>query len=118
MAESAQEHLLNHLRDTHAVELQALRQFARAAQGREDEEEPAQAAQEILEQKRQTAEKLAETFDRAAEQLMEDADGDALLLSHLSDVHGIEQQSMQLIRIGIETAGEDEQLKSTYCSHL
>ncbi|MFL5822062.1 MAG: DUF892 family protein [Solirubrobacteraceae bacterium] len=37
MAESPEEHLLNHLRDAHAVELQAVRQLERAAKRRDEE---------------------------------------------------------------------------------
>jgi ferritin-like metal-binding protein YciE len=232
MGESAQEHLLTHLRDAHAVEVQAIRQLERVAQGPDgegedlyrehleqsraheqkvrelvearghepspiedktlrggavglrqmadvaldtpvkramnlfalehleiatygllaeiaratDDEEVADEAERILREEQAAAEKIEGTFDRAVERLIESSkdegsaeheDGDpggsaanaeaegeeprgdhALLLSHLRDVHGLEMQSLQLLRIGLEEVCEDDELENMYREHL
>jgi ferritin-like metal-binding protein YciE len=61
MADAAQEHLLNHLRDVHAVELQALRQLARAVQ--RPEEEISSLYEEQLEQTREHEQRIAELVE-------------------------------------------------------
>jgi ferritin-like metal-binding protein YciE len=216
MAESDQEHLLNQLRDAHAIEIQALRQLERAAQaggegaslyeehleqtqeheqklrelvdarGHEpspiedktlrggaiglrqladvpldtpvktamnlyalehleiatygllaelaralDDDEVAQGAEQILDEEEAAAEKVEATFDQAVEQLIErarqdreeeqkkDEDGDSeLLLAHLRDVHALEQQSLALLRIGLEELEQDDELERIYREHL
>jgi ferritin-like metal-binding protein YciE len=208
MAESSNEHLINHLRAVHAIEVHAIRQLERAVQrrdeelqsvyephleesrkhdeklrelvegqGREvtaiedktlhgrsiglrqladialdtpvklamnlfavehleiaayellaeiaratDDDDVARVAEEILKQERAAAEKVEQTFDQAVESLMEGATDDSsreeLLVSHLRDVHALEQQSLQLLRTAIEEVCEDEQLAQTYREHL
>lgn len=61
MAESAQEHLLNHLRDVHALELHATRQLERATRRRD--EQTASLYQEHLDQSRQHEEKVKELVE-------------------------------------------------------
>jgi ferritin-like metal-binding protein YciE len=208
MAESSNEHLVNHLRAVHAIEVHAIRQLERAVQrrdeqlqsvyephleesrthdeklrelveghGREvtaiedktlhgrsiglrqladialdtpvkltmnlfavehleiaayellveiaratDDDDAVRVAEEILEQERAAAEQVEQTFDRAVESLMEgssdDSSSEELLVSHLRDVHALEQQSLQLLRTAIEDVCEDEQLVNTYREHL
>lgn len=205
MADAAQEHLLNHLRDVHAVELHSARQLKRAASGPDeesrtvysehleqtedhekriselveshghspspeedktlrggavgirqladipldtaanvamnlyalehleiaayellgevaraaDDQDSAKAAEEIVEDERQAAEKIASTFDRAAQLVLEnEEDKEALLLAHLNEIHALEQQSQQLLRIACEEVCQDEELKRPYQEHL
>jgi ferritin-like metal-binding protein YciE len=236
MAESDQEHLVNQLRDAHAIEVQALRQLERAAQGSSDEDgdvyrdhleqtkgheqkvrelvearghepspiedktlrggaiglrqladvpldtpvktamnlyalehleiatygllaqtahavddgEVAEEAERILEEEEAAAERVEGTFDRAVELVLErsseddadssDDDADSsddeadssddeaeqdtgdpqarLLLAHLRDVHALEEQSLSLLRIGLEELDHDDELEQLYREHL
>lgn len=59
MTDAAQEHLVQHLRDVHALEEQALRQLERAVELSEDEE-LANAYREHLEQTREHEQKITE----------------------------------------------------------
>ncbi len=61
MADAAQEHLLNHLRDVHAIELQALRQLGRAVQ--RPEEEISSLYEEHLEQTREHEQRIGELVE-------------------------------------------------------
>src|SRR5947199_8157226 len=66
MAESPQEHLLNHLRDLHAVVLHACRQYERAA-GRRDAETVAVYKQQ-LEQSRAHEQRISELVESRGHQ--------------------------------------------------
>lgn len=212
MAKSEEEHLLNQLRDAHAIEVQALRQLERAAQtsgdsdlyeehleqtkeheekvrelveanGHEpspiedktlrggaiglrqmadvpldtpvrtamnlyalehleiatygllaelaralDKDDVAHEADRILQEEEAAAEKIEGTFDSAVDRLLEkareDEDGDAevddsdLLVAHLRDVHALEEQSLALLRMGLEEMDQDEALEAIYREHL
>jgi len=96
---------------------------------RTDDEKTAEAANRIVEQEREAAEKIAGTFDRAAEALSQDGretsseedadDGEhAAVLSHLVDVHALEEQSLQMLQSAAEELCEDEELKQLYREHL
>jgi ferritin-like metal-binding protein YciE len=61
MSESAQEHLLHHLRDVHALELHASRQLERAARRRD--EQTASVYQEHLEQSREHEQRIQELVE-------------------------------------------------------
>jgi ferritin-like metal-binding protein YciE len=203
MAESAQEHLLNHLRDVHALELQAIRQLERAARRQDeqtsgiyarhleqsrgheemirrlvenhghepsavedktlrgraigirqladialdtpvklamnlfalehlkiaahellaqiaravDDEDAARAAEEILEEERAAAEEVEGTFDRAAELLADAPPEEDLVLAQLRDVHALERQAGELLRMAVDELGQDEGLREAYAAH-
>lgn len=201
MSESEQEHLLNHLRDTQAIEFHAQRQLSRLADRAEDEEleeicgrhleqareheqkvkelvegqghessaledkslragaiglrqladiapdtparvaiqlfgleqleiagfellqqiaeregdeDAAKIAREILEQKCQGAQEVEQRFDRASELLIEqhgDDDRDKVLLGQLTEMHALEEQSLQLLQIAANEVCEDEEFE-------
>jgi ferritin-like metal-binding protein YciE len=112
-----------------------------------DDEEVAKEAERLREEEEAAAEKLEGTFDRAVELLLEraregdgssdadgreededsrDADGDSsdegpeagLLLAHLRDLHALEEQSLALLRIGVDELAGDDELEGIYREHL
>lgn len=95
-----------------------LAEIARAT----DDGDVARIAEEILEDERRAADQVQETFDRAVEALMdsesEDSSDDELLISHLRDVHALEQQSLQLLHTAIDEVSDDDQLCDSYRQHL
>ena len=91
-----------------------LRQIAE----RENAEDAANAAREILEQKRQGADQVRQRFDRAAELLIEqqdDDEGDAPLLGQLTEIHALEEQSLQLLHIAASEVCQDGEFEQLLC---
>src|SRR5437763_5566302 len=69
---------------------------------REDDQAAANTAREILEHKRQGAQQVERRFDRAGELLVEQHGDDERvrpLLGQLTEIHAIEEQSLQLLHI-------------------
>jgi ferritin-like metal-binding protein YciE len=90
---------------------------------RESDEEAATAAREILEDKRKGAEQLPPTFDRAAELQVEqqeeddESDREKPLLGQLTEIHALEEQSLQLLHIAASEVCQDEEFEQLLQEH-
>lgn len=87
---------------------------------REDNQDAANTAREILEQKRQGAQQVQERFDRAGELLVEqngDGDRDRPLLGQLTEIHALEGQSLQLLQIAANEVCQDEEFEQLLREH-
>lgn len=92
------------------LEIAAFELLQRIAE-REGDQQAATVAREILEQKRQGAQQVQQRFDRAGELLVEQyagGDRDRPLLGQLTEIHAIEEQSLQLLQIAANEVCEDE----------
>jgi len=81
---------------------------------REDDEDAANTAREILEQKREAAQQVQHRFDRAGELLVEqhgEDDRDKPLLGQLTELHALEEQSLQLLHIAANEVCQDEEFE-------
>jgi ferritin-like metal-binding protein YciE len=81
---------------------------------REGDEDAADTAHEILEQKRQGAEQVEQRFERAGELLVEqrgDDDRERPLLGQLTEIHALEEQSLQLLQIAANEVCQDEEFE-------
>jgi ferritin-like metal-binding protein YciE len=87
---------------------------------REGDQDMANTAQEILAQKRQGAEQVRKRFDRAGELLVEqyaDGDRDEPLLGQLTEIHALEEQSLQLLYIAANEVCQDEEFERLLGEH-
>jgi ferritin-like metal-binding protein YciE len=78
---------------------------------REGDQEATDTAQAILEEKREGAEQVQQRFDRAGELLIErygDGDPERPLLGQLTEIHALEEQSLQLLQIAANEVCQDE----------
>jgi ferritin-like metal-binding protein YciE len=81
---------------------------------REGDQDAANTAREILEQKRQGAQQVQQRFDRAGELLVEqrgDGDPDRPLLGQLTEIHALEEQSLQLLHIAANEVCQDQEFE-------
>jgi ferritin-like metal-binding protein YciE len=92
------------------LEIAAFELLQRIAE-REGDETAASTAREILDRKRQCAQQVEERFGRAAELLVEPydrGDRDKPLLGQLTEIHALEEQSLQLLHIAASEVCQDE----------
>jgi ferritin-like metal-binding protein YciE len=81
---------------------------------REGDRDAAHIAREILEQKRQGVQEVEQRLDRAGELLVEqhgDGDRDRPLLGQLTEIHALEEQSLQLLLIATNEVCQDEEFE-------
>jgi ferritin-like metal-binding protein YciE len=82
---------------------------------REGDQDAATAAREILEQKRPGAEQIEQRFGCAGELLAErqddEGDWDRALLGQLTEIHALEEQSLQLLQIAAHEVCQDEEFE-------
>jgi ferritin-like metal-binding protein YciE len=81
---------------------------------RDGDQGAADSSREILEQKREGVEQVGGRFDRAGELLVEqygDPDPEKPLLGQLTEIHALEEQSLQLLRIAANEVCEDEEFE-------
>jgi ferritin-like metal-binding protein YciE len=81
---------------------------------RDDDQDAAETAGEILDQKREGAQRLQERFACAGELLVKQHDGDdgdGVLLEQLTELHALEEQSLQLLGLAIKDVCQDEEFE-------
>ena len=81
---------------------------------REGDRDVATTSREILEHKRDGAQQVQQRFDRAGELLVEqygDGDPERPLLGQLTEIHALEEQSLQLLQIAANEVCEDEEFE-------
>jgi ferritin-like metal-binding protein YciE len=87
---------------------------------REGDQDAANTAREILEQKRRGVEEVGPRFDRAGELLVEqygDENRDRPLLGQLTEIHALEEQSLQLLHIAANEVCQDEEFEQLLREH-
>jgi ferritin-like metal-binding protein YciE len=87
---------------------------------REGDQDAANTAREILEQKRQGAQQVQQRFDCAGELLVEqygDDDREQALLGQLTEIHALEEQSLQLLMIAANEVCQDEEFEQFLLAH-
>jgi ferritin-like metal-binding protein YciE len=81
---------------------------------RDGDQDAANTAREIFEQKCEGAQEVQQRFDRAGELLVEqygDGDPDKPLLGQLTEIHALEEQSLQLLHIAANEVCQDEEFE-------
>lgn len=99
------------------LEIAGFELLARIAE-RDQDQDAAGVAREILEQKSQGVEEVQERFDRAGELLVEQSeeeDRDKPLLGQLTEIHAIEEQALQLLGIAVKDVCQDEEFEQLLC---
>jgi ferritin-like metal-binding protein YciE len=87
---------------------------------REGDQNAANTAREILEEKRKGAQEVQQRFDRAGELLIEeygDGDRDRPLLGQMTEIHALEEQSLQLLQIAANEVCQDEEFEQLLREH-
>jgi ferritin-like metal-binding protein YciE len=95
------------------LEIAAFELLQRIAE-REGDQTASSTAREILEQKGQGAQEVEKRFARAAELLLEpygQEDREKPLLGQLTEIHALEEQSLQLLHIAASEVCQDEQFE-------
>src|SRR5205807_3399809 len=81
---------------------------------RDGDQDAANTSREILEAKRQAVQEVEQRFDRAGELLVEqygDDDRDKPLLGQLTEIHALEEQSLQLLHIAENEVCQDQEFE-------
>jgi ferritin-like metal-binding protein YciE len=87
---------------------------------RDGDQDAANTAHEVLEAKRQAARELEPSLDRAGELLVEqhgDENREGPLLGQLTEIHALEEQSLQLLNIAAAEVCQDQEFERLLHEH-